>query len=39
MPNGIRDKKAFSDVAYDGRCAPYATIAKRLACVRITRRI
>ena len=29
MPNGIRDKRPFLDVAYDGAFSAYATIEKR----------
>ena len=33
MPNGIREKRPFSDVANDAHFVRYATIEKRPACV------
>ena len=33
MPNGIREKRPFSDVANDAHFGRYATIEKRPACV------
>ena len=34
MPNGIRDKRPFLDVAYDGAFSAYATIEKRPVAFR-----
>ena len=34
MPNGIREKRSFLDVAYDGAFSAYATIEKRPVAFR-----
>ena len=34
MPNGIRNKRSFLDVAYDGAFSAYATIEKRPVAFR-----
>ena len=34
MPNGIRKKRSFLDVAYDGAFSAYATIEKRPVAFR-----